>query len=165
MFVVHGTKKMLDRIGPATTGPEAESTTRLGSWYATPLFWRPQVALLVNEPTRLPVLVHLAPSHGVIPRFVDALATVLDELGLRHGLIADEIDQMADYRVTKTANRSVIGTMNDFTFLADTYGRGESMEDLVRLSLKLAGTPCGPLMARSGYPDQEVRALFAQSAS
>ena len=165
MFVVHGTKKMLDRVGPATTDPATQSTTRMGSWYATPLFWRPQVSLFVNEPTRLPVLVHLAPSGSVVRRFVDVLAAVLDELGLPHALIAEEVDEMADYRIAKTANRSVLGSMNDFTFLADAYGRGESPEDLLRLSLRLAGTPCGPLMDRSGFPDQEVRALFATPVS
>jgi hypothetical protein len=31
----------------------------LGSWYATVLLWKPQVALLVNEKTLLPVLMPL----------------------------------------------------------------------------------------------------------
>jgi hypothetical protein len=46
----------------------AESTTLLGEWYATALFWRPQVALLVNEPTLLPVLIPLAPGTTVPAR-------------------------------------------------------------------------------------------------
>ena len=61
---------------------------------------------------------------------MDALAAVLDELGLRHSLIAGEIVQMADYRIAKTANRSALRTMNDLSFLADAYGRGKSGEDL-----------------------------------
>jgi len=39
-----------------------EPTTYLGNWYVTALFWKPQVALLVNERTLLPVLMPLAPA-------------------------------------------------------------------------------------------------------
>ncbi len=31
---------------------EVPAGTVLGNWYATELFWKPQVALLVNENTR-----------------------------------------------------------------------------------------------------------------
>lgn len=60
MFHLHCTKKLLDRIKPdiVTLG---RSDTALGSWYATVLFWKPQVALLVSERALLPVLMPLAP--------------------------------------------------------------------------------------------------------
>ena len=161
MFVLHATKKLLERLGPATTDPLAESTTAMGSWYGTALFWRPQVALFMNETTLLPVLVHLAPAHTVVPRFADSLAAVLDELDVPYPLVAREVELMADHQLTKTANRSVVGMLNEFTYLADAHGRAETSSDLVRLSLTLAGTPCGPLRARSGFPDREVSALFA----
>jgi hypothetical protein len=38
----------------------------LGSWYATVLLWKPQVALLVNEKTLLPVLMPLAPAKDLL---------------------------------------------------------------------------------------------------
>ncbi|MGH3826906.1 MAG: DUF6933 domain-containing protein, partial [Pseudonocardiaceae bacterium] len=62
MLIVRATKKLLDRLDPP--GPDAgpASTTLLGDWYATALFWRPQVALLVSEVTLLPVLMPLAPA-------------------------------------------------------------------------------------------------------
>ena len=81
MFVVHATKKLLDRCGgPAPA--ETPTTTALGDWYATALFWKPQVALFVNESTRLPVFVRLAPAGTLIPRFVTDLTTVLGAHGL-----------------------------------------------------------------------------------
>src|SRR5437868_5460291 len=55
VLIVRATKKLLDRAGPPSPSDE-ESTTLLGQWYATALFWKPQVALFVNEPTLLPVL-------------------------------------------------------------------------------------------------------------
>src|SRR6266498_111951 len=62
MLIVRATKKLLDRLGPPTLQEGEESTALLGQWYATALFWRPQIALLVNEPTLLPVLMPPAPT-------------------------------------------------------------------------------------------------------
>jgi hypothetical protein len=98
--MLHCTKKLLDRLGSPTTGPLVETTTAMGSWYGTALFWRPQVALFVNETTLLPVLVHLAPARTVVPRLADYLAAVLDELGVPRPLVATEIEQMAELAST-----------------------------------------------------------------
>ena len=51
LLVVHGTKKFLERVGPPSVPADTPSTTQLGSWYATVLVWRPQVALFVNVET------------------------------------------------------------------------------------------------------------------
>lgn len=161
MFVLHATKKLLARLGPVSTDPSCESTTALGSWYGTALFWRPQVTLFVNELTLLPVLVHLAPAQTVVARFPEMLAAVLDELGVPHALVAQEVELMGEHRFAKTVNRSVVGVMNEFSHLADAHGRADSSAGLLRLSLALAGTPCGPLRSRSGFPDREVTALFS----
>jgi len=164
MFVLHATKKLLERLGSATADPSVRSTTVMGSWYGTAIFWRPQVALFVNETTLLPVLVHLAPARTVFPRFAESLAAVLGELGVPHPLVAREIQLMAEHQLAKTANRSVVGMMNEFSFLADAHGRAQTTSDLLRLSVTLAGTPCGPLRSRSGFPELEVSALFGPDA-
>ena len=62
MYSLHCTKKLLDRIKPPIVAPVAAPTTALGNWYATALFWKPQLALLVNQRTLLPVLMPLAPA-------------------------------------------------------------------------------------------------------
>jgi Domain of unknown function (DUF6933) len=56
VLIVRATKKLLDRIGPPNLGEREQSTTLMGQWYATAMFWKPHVALFVNEPTLLPVL-------------------------------------------------------------------------------------------------------------
>ena len=68
MFHLHCTKKLLDRIKPEIAQP-GQSDTNLGSWYATILFWKPQVALLVSERTLLPVLMPLVPAATLARRF------------------------------------------------------------------------------------------------
>jgi hypothetical protein len=62
VYVVHGTKKLRDRVPPTDPPDPGPSTTAPGDWYATLLFWRPQVALFVNERTFLPVLMPFAPA-------------------------------------------------------------------------------------------------------
>lgn len=56
MLILRATKKLLDRIGPPNLDEGEQPTTLLGQWYATAIFWKPQVALFVNEPTLLPAL-------------------------------------------------------------------------------------------------------------
>lgn len=117
MLVVHATKKLRDRLGAVPLAASETSTGALGAWYAMALFWRPQVALFVNETTLLPVLVPLAPAATVIQRFPVALADVLRAHGASADFVASETAQMTDWRVAKTANRSVVGIMNEFAYL------------------------------------------------
>jgi hypothetical protein len=47
----------------------------------------------------------------------------------------------------------VLGTMNDFAFLAGAQRVEKDMTDLIELSLELARTPCGPLYGSHVSPD------------
>ena len=111
------TKKLLDRIGPPDLGEGEQSTTLMGQWYATAVFWKPPVALFVSEPTLLPVLMPLAPAATLLARFPQQAAAVLAAHGTPDAVIDEELRQMRDHRLAKTANRSVVGIMNEFTFL------------------------------------------------
>lgn len=51
---------------------------------------------------------------------------------------------MAGPVLAKTANRSLTGMMNEFTFLAGVR-TPEERADLLGLALQPATTPCGPL--------------------
>jgi hypothetical protein len=163
VFTVHGTKKFLDRVPDKTMhGSELlPATTALGSWYATVLFWKPQVALFVNEPTRLPLFVPLAPAASVTTRMAQTAAAVLTTLGLSEAFIAHEVAAMTDHQMANTASRSVLGTMNDFAYLADARRTPKRDPDLIDLSIKLADTPCGPLYRSHISPDREIVAYVA----
>jgi hypothetical protein len=111
VFVVHGARQFLDRVSGPIAAPVEQSTTALGDCYATVLFWKPQVALFVNESTLLPVLVPCAPPATVIDRFPAAVAAVLRAHGLSHSFIEHEVAEMTEHRVATTKTRSVIGIM------------------------------------------------------
>jgi hypothetical protein len=66
---------------------------------------------------------------------------------------------MRDRRLAKTANRSVVGIMNEFTYLAGAYRGGTAAPDLLALAMRLAATPCSPLYSRHVSPDRELAAL------
>jgi hypothetical protein len=100
MFHLHCTKKLLDRIKPEIAEP-GQSDTALGNWYATVLFWKPQVALLVSERTLLPVLMPLAPAATLARRFPAQLALVLKEHGVPSEFIAQEVWRMDKVRYAK----------------------------------------------------------------
>ncbi len=125
MFVVHGTKKFRERVKAPAPQIGDRSTTAMGDWYATVLLWKPQVALLVNESTLLPVLIPFTPSSTVLDRFPVALKAALASHEVGREFIAGEIDAMAEHRLTSTSNRSVLGMLNEFSFLADQWRRPE----------------------------------------
>ena len=164
MLIVRATKKLLDRIGPPNLGEGEQSTTLMGQWYATAVFWKPQVALFVNEPTLLPVLMPLAPAATLLARFPQQVAAVLAAHRTPDAVIGEELRQMLDRRLAKTANRSVVGIMNEFTFLAETYRGDSPVPDLLALAMRLATTPCGPLYSKHVSPDRELDAMLRSVA-
>jgi hypothetical protein len=162
VFVVHGTKKFRDRVPGPPAAPLEVSSTALGAWYATVMFWKPQVALVVNESTLLPVVIPLAPAASVLNRFPDSLATVLTAAGVDEWFINSEVAAMTEHRVAKTNNRSVLGVMNEFVYLGGAYHSAGDGDDLVSLSLRLADTPVGPLFQSHVSPNRAMAAFVAK---
>jgi hypothetical protein len=159
-FGIYCTKKLLDRVKLPVSSAPAAPTSYLGNWYATALFWKPQVALLVNERTLLPVLMPLAPAAELAQRFPEHLASVLFAQGAPHALIEHELNSMLDFHYAKTANRSLVGMLNQFSYLAEGYRDYNQTTDLRWLSMKLSETPCSPLYKKAISPDRELRRLI-----
>jgi len=158
VLVVHGTRKFLERVG-SPSGDVTSSTTKLGAWYATALFWRPQVALFVNETTLLPVFVRLAPASAVVARFRADLGDLLLAHRCPASFVEQELEEMQDHVLDKTRSRSVLGVMNEFVSLAGYQLDADEGLDLFELSLSLAETPCGPLYKTDVSPDRALAAI------
>lgn len=164
MFLLRATLKLRQRIGPPASHDGERSTTLLGDWYATMLPWRPQVALLVNERTLLSALVPLAPAATMPARVADQVGEVLAAHHVSDSTICAEVDQMRQWRIVPTANRSIVGVMNEFAFLADTW-RDVARPNLLDLAVRLAATPCSPLYQRHVSPDRELAAIVQEVSS
>jgi hypothetical protein len=164
VLIVRATGKLRQRLGRPTLREGEGATTLLGEWYATALFWRPQVVLLVNEPTLLPVLMPLAPAATLLARIPEQIAAALSAHGAPASIVDEEVRRMRDWRLGPTANRSVVGIMNEFTYLAEAWRQDKPQPDLHALALRLATTPCGPLHRKHISPDRELAALLRSIA-
>lgn len=165
MLVVRGTKKLRDRLGRAAIAePGDASTTVLGDWFATALFWRPQVAMLVNQRTLLPVFLPLAPAATLVDRIPGAIANALRQQGVDESVVVAELAAMETVRIAPTNDRSVLGVMNEFVFQAGWH-HDEGLDDLDALSYRLSSRLVGPLLGRHGSPDRELAALLGTTSS
>jgi hypothetical protein len=153
VLIVRATQKLRQRLGAATPHDGEPSTTLLGDWYATLLPWRPrQLILLVNEQTLLPVVMPLAPGASAPARIGPEIAAALATHQAPATVIDGELSQMRDCRLCPTANRSVVGIMTEFAYLADVYRHSDPSRSLAELGQKLAETPCSPLYGQRKWP-------------
>jgi hypothetical protein len=74
----------------------------LGQWYATAVFWKPQVALFVNESTLLPVLMPLAPQRPCWPDSLSRSPRCSPRTEPQARSSGAELQQMHDHRLAKT---------------------------------------------------------------
>jgi hypothetical protein len=153
------TRRLLARAGVSITLAGPESTTRLGDWYANLLYiGRVQLVIALSDKTFLPVLLPAAPIATLPARLPVGVGQVLRALGVPAADVEQEQAAMAEVVFGKAVNRQVLGVMVDFAKALPFYMvRTPSLLDL---SLKLAGTPCGPLYKRTSYPDKETLVWF-----
>ncbi len=64
-------------------------------------------------------------------------------------MVGREVREMESFAVGVTANRRVLGSLNDLALLARFEIEGNPSLDLVTLAVKLAETPCSPLKYES----------------
>lgn len=128
----------------------------LGDWYAHLLFTRPQLVICVSDRMLLPVLVPARERRLLVPRLREAVGQTLRALAVAEAEVAAEQEAIGKAAIGKTASRQVLGSLNDFVWMLDSY-RGAGT--LLEVSLRLAETPCGPL--RMSSPRDEAIRAFA----
>jgi hypothetical protein len=117
--------------------------------------------LFVSEATFLPVVIPLADSHTLVPRFRTALRQVLQSLGVASAVIKQETDEGGDVAIAPTASRKILGVMNDLAFHAKWELDHRPPADLHRLSLALGEVPCAPL--KYVHPAEATRQHLART--
>ncbi len=138
----------------------AASTTVLGDWYANILrFGKQQCILCVSEKTLLPVLLHATEARLLPKRLPGAVFDVLRALSIPWSAIDREMNVMNEAVIGRTANRKLLGFLNEFSYAAP-YRLAEGAS-LVDVALWLAETPCGPI--GMNFPDRLTAEAFAES--
>ena len=121
MVVLRCTQKLLVRLKQVGDLPPVESSTRLGDWYGNILrIGRRQHLLFISERSRLPVVLPITESKRLSTVFPDAVCERLSTVGVAVADIADERMRMLDSAFGRTRNRSLLGTLNDFAFMAQS---------------------------------------------
>jgi len=147
MVVLRCTEKLLERLKQADDLPPVESTTRLGDWYGNILrIGHRQMLLFISERSRLPVILSIRDAKRLPTVFPDAVCEMLATVGVPAADIAAERLRMLDLAFGRTRNRSLLGTMNDFGFMANfADGKRTEPEPPQELMRFLARTPILPL--------------------
>jgi hypothetical protein len=159
MATLRCTAKLLKRIGVSNPGEPPASQNALGDWYANILFTRSgHYLLLLSERSRLPVLLSARNLSSFESRFLQTLPEILGEIGVPSHQIDRELTSMQPIYYGKTADRSVLGTLNDFGFLAKHWLSPGDLS-LYEVNLRLARAPCQPLQTK--FPDKETRSLLS----
>lgn len=159
MVVLRCTQQLLSRLKRFDDEPPVASTTRLGDWYGNVLrMGRRHALIFVSERSRLPVLIPIRQADRLRVSFPEAVCYMLAFVGVPARDIEDERSRMSAIGFGRTKSRSLLGTLNDFSFGARVHfvtSRDSSLEDVARW---LARTPILPLNGAS--PIELTRARF-----
>lgn len=160
MLVLRCTQKLLKRIGKPDADPP-QSTTVLGDWFAQPLsVGRGRYILLASEHSRLPILMPAKDAKNLHRNFPDALAEMLFALGIPTEVDEREVEACDDIVIAATNNRSVLGTLNDYTNMLQWVMPQRPNTTLIDMALWLADTPVRPI---DGFPNDVTRRLMGES--
>jgi hypothetical protein len=154
------TQKLLARLKQTDPLPVVESTTRLGDWYGNVLqLGRRQHLLFISERSRLPLVIPIREGKRLASVFPDAVCEELGRVGVGAADIASERSRMCEIAFGRTRNRSLLGTLNDFAFMAQSVDarrtEPESPEELMRF---LSQTPI--LRLNGASPIELTRGVF-----
>ncbi len=159
MFSLRCTKKLLKRFAEPPASARCAPTTLLGDWYANIVFAKPQqLVVCISERTLLPIVVPAKDIHGMHRRLCAQLQELLQVIGVPSAAIAHELAQMHEHRVSPTASKSVLGSLNEAIHHLSWSLADHPDRSLLEHALHLADIPNGP----TDYADaaKATRALF-----
>jgi hypothetical protein len=156
MVTLRCTERLRKRLKLPELGDSPAPTTVLGDWFGHPVSTRhARVILLVNERSRLPVLLWARRFDAFERRLLRDVFNLLLAIGVPAEAVEREVEEMADLCFARTNNRSVLGTINDYALAVRIALTSQPDTVLPDLALELSETPCGPL----GYERPRDRAL------
>lgn len=158
MLLYRCTRKLLTKINP-TANTIPSSTTQLGDWYVDYIYRKPfHLALFTSEMSLLPVIVPAAPITTLFPRFEEALVKLLRTINIEEKIIHQELSLMKEYQITKTNNRRVLGTMNDFKYHISIYDYDDNPQTLLWLTMRIAEMPCSVISYN--FPTERAKEIL-----
>ncbi len=149
MITFRCTKKLLKYLNVVPNENIQPPLAALGDWYANLIpTYAGGLIIFVNEKSLLTVVIPSRESDYLIPLFRIRVANLLWMIGISKKIIAREVGHFDQIQFSKTASRSILGSMNDFAWHYQMMI--EESADKAGLSLskaeyKMAQMPCGAL--------------------
>ena|SRR5215472_11160417 len=147
MLTIRCTRKLLEGLGAKARRDLMHPTSRLGDWYANVFpTARGTLVICVSERSLLPVFITAARDpNSFTGAFQEVVQFVLREIGVASKSVQDEMKESSQIAISATANRQVLGSLNDLAYLARSTLEDRPRIDLKMLAVELADTPCSPL--------------------
>lgn len=160
MTALRCTAKLLKAMKATPVANPAPATSRLGDWHANLIrVSRTQLVIAVNDATRFGIVVDAAPYADIPLRIAQRLFNTLQFIGVPADLAAEEAHTMESMRLAATNSKSVLGTLNQYTFEVERDLRERLAFSAVALTQRLTSTiVCNP--KHIGAPTDRVREAF-----
>jgi hypothetical protein len=148
----------LDKEPLKDPGP---STTALGDWYANIIYMgRQPLILAVSERSLLSLLMPARDLDHLPGHLTRTLIEKLQRMGVPETTISQEVSKMDPVIYAKTANRSVLGSMNDFTDMVRFTHHVRTDWGLNDWMGCLGKVPCKPIGYK--YPSEIATTLLKE---
>lgn len=121
MIIIHAVQKLLNisRLKPALYISQPSENQYMHSWYIKLLstgFAGKFLVMYVHEPSLLVVLTKGKTIHGTLPEFYTRLQLLLERKHFKPEFMEAEMSMIKEgYVVSKTNNKSILGSMNALT--------------------------------------------------
>ncbi|MGD8456179.1 MAG: hypothetical protein PVF83_07330 [Anaerolineales bacterium] len=149
MITLRCTQKLKKFLGVSFADNLSPTTSFLGDWYANLIPTAAgELILFVNEKTLLTVGVPVWESVNLLPLFSARVANILILIGIHPIAIEKEMLHYYQLQFGKTASRSILGSMNDFTKIIQFMTQNATTKEdlgLSNIELDLSQTPCKPI--------------------
>lgn len=165
MVALRCTRKLAKLLKSHPMPDPEPSTNALGDWYGNVVPTAGgDLAVFVNERSLLTVAVPTTQGLDLLPLFYRRVANLLSMIGIADGLIERELREMQTLQIAKTANRRILGAMNEAAFQLQLMVEDVPPGTTVSLSdaeLELSDFPHGAL--RHTSPARIARGLLTSA--
>lgn len=151
---------MKERLQPS----ETQSTTVLGDWYANDIILdRKQFILCISSLSRLAVVMDAAPYSTFPHRLAGAVSEILRAIGVNEAKIQEEQVQMQEFKLAKTVNKSILGSLNENKFQIEAFYQMGRLNLKSTFEMSLYLSKAISLVIPEGFPKDAALNLFGQS--
>jgi len=163
MITLRCTQKLRKYLGVIPVITPEPTTTLLGDWYGNLVPTASgDLLILVYEKSLLTIAIPVSESNNLVPLFRIRVANLLGMIGVHPEDIANEISHFDQVQYSKTASRSVLGSLNDFAWhfqMMAEDAKSKSNLSLSKAELQLSQMPCKPI--DYGFPSEAAKELLS----